>query len=458
MSAAITRDLTVGSVPKQLLSFSVPTLLANVMQAMYGMADMIIVGQFVGDSGLSAIGICSEIMVVLTAASTGICTGGTVILAQCMGKKDRASAAGTIGVFFCLMLIVSLALSLAGILLSSPVISIMQTPDAARAQALAYLRCCCTGIIFIFGYNAVCAVFRGLGNSKAPMYFISAACVLNVLLDLLFVAVLHMDAFGAALATVISQGVAFGAAAISLFTKSRHELSLSRGCFRLDRSVSLKILRVGLPNMLQTILVHVSILAVGAMINAYGLAASAANGIGQKVTSIFLLIRQAISAGVSAMTAQNMAAGKPERVKSTVHYALIQSVGLSFVLYLVVVLFPEAVARLFVSDASTIKSAADYLRVVSLSYLFMAPMTMFNALAIGVGNSMRSTFNSILDSAICRIPLCLIFGAVWGLPGIYWGMALSPLSAAISGFVYFRRGSWKSYYLRSSDTKKRQSA
>ena len=444
MASSLKTDLTVGNVVKQLAAFSIPTLLANILQALYGLADMIVVGRFVGEAGLSATGLCSEVMIVVSAASTGICTGGTVVLAQYMGIKDSDSQRKSISTLFILMGVIALALSLLGTTLTPYIVKLMQTPPEAVFQANKYLRWSCGGIVFIFGYNVVCAVLRGLGNSKVPMYVIGFASVLNVVLDLLLVGVFGMDAGGAALATVVAQGVSF---AIALWYMKGLIKDVVNGGFVFDVKKARLILKVGVPNMLQTTLVHISMVFVGAMISGYGVAASAASAIGQKMSSISTLARQAVSAGVSAMTGQNMSAGKTERVTKIVKTGVTFSLMANFLFFAAINIFPRFIVGIFAKEIQVIDEAVEYLHIVSFSYLLMAPMTIFNALAIGVGNSRQSMFNSLLDSVICRMPLCYIMGSVFGIRGIYIAMAVSPISAVLSGRSYFVRGKWKKDFL-----------
>ncbi|MBR5489866.1 MAG: MATE family efflux transporter [Oscillospiraceae bacterium] len=444
MSSSLKKDLTVGNVVKQLAAFSIPTLLANVLQALYGLADMIVVGQFIGDAGLSATGLCSEVMIVISATSTGICTGGTVVLAQYMGLKDSESQKATISTLFILMCGIAAALTALGIALTPGIVQLMRTPVEAVEQANRYLSYSCGGIVFIFGYNVVCSVLRGLGNSKIPMYIIGFASVLNVLLDLLLVGVCGMDVGGAALATVIAQGVAFG---LALWYMKDLFTEFEKNSFVFDRQKARLILKIGVPNMLQTTLVHVSMVFVGAIISTYGVTASAASAIGQKMSSISTLARQAISAGVSTMTGQNMSAGKTDRVESVVKTGVVFSFAANLILFAVVSIFPETVAGIFTKDNAVMGETIKYLRIVAVSYLVMSPMTVFNALAIGVGNSKQSMFNSLLDSVICRMPLCVIMGYFFGLTGVYIALATSPISAVLSGGTYFFRRKWKKDYL-----------
>ena len=445
MAASLKNDFTVGNVVRQLAAFSVPTFFANALQAMYGLADMIIVGQFVGEAGLSAIGLCSEIIVVLSAASTGLCTGGTVVLSQYVGRHDDNNQKSAIVTLFALMLATAIVLSILGLVITPYIVHAVQTPPEAVNQAIKYMYYSCGGIVFIFGYNMVCAVLRGIGNSKIPMYVIGFASVSNVVLDFIFVGIWRMDAGGAALATVIAQGTA---CFLSLFFLCKNgEIPLNTFLLKPERDKAILILRVGIPNMLQVTLVHISLIFVGAMISIYGVTASAASGIGQKMTSISILVRQSIGAGVSAMTGQNMAVGKFDRVEKTVKAGVVFSFSASMLLSLTLWVFPEGVAGIFTKDADVIHETVKYLRIIAISYIFMSPMTVFNSLAIGAGNARQSMVNSMLDAIVCRIPLCLIMDYCFGLSGLYIATAISPLSATISGAYYFIKKKWQNDYL-----------
>lgn len=449
MSRDITNDFTIGSIGKHLLAFSVPYLLSNLLQACYGAVDTIVVGQTVGSAGTVAVGTGAQLMVILTAACSGLCIGGTVTLSQHKGLGDEEGQRTSIGTFFSISLIIAVTLSLLGILATSKIVYLMHTPSESVELACTYLRICCIGIPFIFGYNVVCAVLRGLGNSRNPLYFVAVASLSNIILDILFVIVMHLGSTGAALATVISQGVAFAVAAIFLIMQKNFVFTFHCANFMIVKNKLIMILKVGIPSMLQTMIVHISLLVVTSMINEYGLYASTANSIGIRLNNFFMLSRQAIAFAVSNIVGQNMGAGKSDRCVVAVKLGVLFSISSALILFSLINLFPIATTKIFDNSADVIAESSRYIHIVSFSYLLMAPMTVYNNLAIGVGNSTRSLINTITDSVFVRIPLCLIMRKYFysELLGIYIGMALSPLPAVLMGWHYFHFGNWRTVSL-----------
>ncbi len=449
MSKNLTNDFTSGSIPRHLLKFSVPYLMSNLLQACYGAVDTIVVGQTVGAAGTAAIGVGAQLMVVITAACSGLCMGGTVTLSHHKGSGDTEGQIKTIGTFFSSLLIAAVILSVLGVLFSGTVVELLNTPVQSVDLANSYLRICCCGIVFIFGYNGVCAVFRGLGNSRYPLYFITIASVLNIVLDIVFVVILKMSSYGAALATVIAQGCSFLLALIFLIRQKNFIFRFKLKQFRIVSEKLRMILKVGIPSMMQTMIVHMSLLIVGSMINAYGLAASAANSIGTRISNFFILPRQAIAFATGNIVGQNMGAGKSDRAASTVKLGVVFSLSVAIVLFAIINIFPAVVTSIFDRTPEVITESERYIHIVSIAYLFMAPMTVYNNLAIGVGNSKRSMINSITDSLIVRIPACYLLGELFGLglTGIYWGMAISPIAAVFMGWHYFHYGNWRNVSL-----------
>ena len=458
MAATVSRDYTVGSISSHLLHFSFPLFLSNLLQACYGAADTIIVGHYVGTAGTAAVGIGAQLMIVLTAACTGLCTGGMVTLSQYRGAGDNIGQKKTIGTFFTMMFIIAIILTIVGTIASPSFIRSLNTPEESIEQATNYLRICCLGILFIFGYNCICAVFRGLGNSIYPLYFVAVAATLNIILDLVFLGPLKMKSEGTALATVISQGVSFIGAAVFLCMQKDMHFRPGLKAFIPDKEKVILILKVGVPSMCQTLIVQSSLLVVNAMINAYGLAEAAAAAIGNRIFNFFMLPRQAISFAAGNIVGQNMGAGKPDRAREAIRIGVIYSIIVAAAMFAFINLFPEFTAGIFNSSPDVIAESVKYIHIVSLSYLFMAPMTVYNNLAVGVGNSKRSMINSITDSVFVRLPLCFILSKVsgLGLTGIYIGMAVSPISAVLLGWHYFHYENWQEeHFIRKTGDKQK---
>lgn len=312
-------DLTTGSVFRNVLSFSLPYLLSYFLQTLYGMADLFIIGQFEGVASTTAVSIGSQVMHMLTVMLVGLAMGATVSIAQAAGGGDKKRTASAIGNTVTLFMLLSLALTALLLALRGGIVSIMSTPEEAVQGTLAYLTVCFIGIPFITAYNIIASIFRGLGDSKNPMYFIAVACVVNIALDYYFMGTLHLGPAGAALGTTLSQAVSV-LVSLAVILK-RRLISVRRADFRPQRAVMGKLLQIGMPVALQDGFIQVSFVIITIIANRRGLTDAAAVGIVEKIIGFLFLIPSSMLSTVSALGAQNIGAGKPERVRLTLRYA-----------------------------------------------------------------------------------------------------------------------------------------
>ena len=312
-------DLTTGSVFRNVVSFSLPYLLSYFLQTLYGMADLFIIGQFEGVASTTAVSIGSQVMHMLTVMLVGLAMGATVSIAQAAGGGDKKRTASAIGNTVTLFMLLSLALTALLLALRGGIVSIMSTPEEAVQGTLAYLTVCFIGIPFITAYNIIASIFRGLGDSKNPMYFIAVACVVNIALDYYFMGTLHLGPAGAALGTTLSQAVSV-LVSLAVILK-RRLISVRRADFRPQRAVMGKLLQIGVPVALQDGFIQISFVIITIIANRRGLTDAAAVGIVEKIIGFLFLIPSSMLSTVSALGAQNIGAGKPERARLTLHYA-----------------------------------------------------------------------------------------------------------------------------------------
>lgn len=312
-------DLTTGSVFRNVVSFSLPYLLSYFLQTLYGMADLFIIGQFEGVASTTAVSIGSQVMHMLTVMLVGLAMGATVSIAQAAGGGDKKRTASAIGNTVTLFMLLSLALTALLLALRGGIVSIMSTPEEAVQGTLAYLTVCFIGIPFITAYNIIASIFRGLGDSKSPMYFIAVACVVNIALDYYFMGTLHLGPAGAALGTTLSQAVSV-LVSLAIILK-RRLISVRRANFRPQRAVMGKLLQIGVPVALQDGFIQVSFVIITIIANRRGLTDAAAVGIVEKIIGFLFLIPSSMLSTVSALGAQNIGAGKPERARLTLRYA-----------------------------------------------------------------------------------------------------------------------------------------
>ena len=440
-------DFTEGNVPKQLLRFATPLLLANLLQAVYNMADMVIVGRVMGSVGLSAVSVGGDVSGFLTFLAMGFSNAGQVIISQYIGAGQRKKVGGFVGTMFTFLTACSLVLSVICLIFRQGILGLMNTPAASWDEALAYSTVCIAGLFFIYGYNMVSAVLRGMGNSRHPFIFIALAAVMNIMLDIVLVWGLQMGAMGAAIATVFSQGFSFVACVIFLW-RSRHEMDfeVSFQDFLHPKMEYLSSLtKLGIPMAIKSASIHFSKLFVNSWINSYGVAVSAMAGIVNKLGSICNLISNSVNAAGSSMVGQNVGAQKYERVPRIMTTCFCFTLCSSALMALAVYLFPELVFGIFTDEAAVMAIAMEWLPVSVVLFLGSACRSPMNALINGSGNHKVNFATAILDGIVMRIGLGVLLGLVLHMDyiGFWLGDALAGYTPFFIGLVYYFTGSWK---------------
>lgn len=440
-------DFTQGSVPKHLLVFSAPLFMSNLLQVVYNLVDMVIVGQVAGEAGLSAVSIGGDVSGFLTFISMGFSSAGQVLIAQYLGAgyRDR------VGRFICTMssflLTVSLLVSVFCLIFREGILRLMNTPSESWQQTLDYATVCMFGMMFIYGYNIVGAVLRGMGDSKHPFIFISLAAVLNVILDIVFVVFLDFGAKGAALATVISQGVSFLSCVIFLAQNSqKFELNLrASDFFHWDIPMLAALIKLGIPMAIKSAAIHFSKLFVNSWINSYGVTVSAVAGIANKFSSISNLFSQAVNTAGASMVGQNIGAKKYERVPKIMLTSFAITLVVATALSILLLTFPSAIFGIFTDKAEVISVCMEYLPIAIIIFYGSSFRACMNALINGSGNYRINFVTAILDGMIMRIGLGLLFGLVLQMDyvGFWLGDALAGFTPFFIGIVYYYSGKWK---------------
>ena len=442
----IIRDLTVGSVPKTLLGFAMPLFLSGILQLVYNLVDMVVVGRFVGTNGLSAVAIGGEVMMLITFVAMGFSNAGQVLLSRHIGEKRYDLVGKLVGTLLTFFLI--LAVCMTGILLPAchGILRLLNTPQEIFSYTSDYSMVCIAGIIFIYGYNLSAAILRGLGDSKHPFMFIAIASIINIILDLLFVGVIGLGPFGAALATVIGQAVSF-LFALRILYRDRTQICFDfhRSSFRLYKDTFGSLMRLGIPMAIQSAAIAFSMLFVNSYINVYGTIAVAVTGVARKIENMIQVIAQAVSTAGATMVSQALGAGKTKRVPKIVFSALgIVAVPAS-VLALINWFRPEWLFRLFSSDTLVLQMAVRYVPVAMIQFLGCTLRPANFALINGSGYARLSLIIAILDGVIARIGLALLLG-IWldgGIMGFWYGNALAGLMPFFVGGIYLLSGAWK---------------
>lgn len=401
------KNLTTGSVFKNVIIFSLPYLLSYFLQTLYGMADLFIIGQFEGVASTTSVSIGSQVMHMLTVMIVGLAMGTTVSIGQSIGANNRKQAAQDVGNTVTLFMSVSVVLMIVLLALVRPIVSVMSTPEEAVDGTASYLTICFIGIPFITAYNIISSIFRGLGDSKSPMYFIAVACVANIGLDYLFMGVFRLGPAGAALGTTISQAISVIVSLVVIL--KRKSIVLEKSDFKPSKSVMGKILKIGVPVAFQDGLIQVAFIVITVIANHRGLNDSAAVGIVEKVMSFLFLIPSSMLSTVSALGAQNIGAEKPERAVKTLQYAILLAVGFGIVSSIIVQFAAEPIVSLFTDKnaeggADVIRLGGQYLRGYIWDSIFAGIHFSFSGYFCACGKSGLSFLHNILAILFVRIP------------------------------------------------------
>ena len=445
-SNAFISDFTRGKVTRTMLAFAGPLFLSNLLQAVYNMVDMIVVGRVVGEAGLSGISVGGDLLTFLTFLSTGFAGAGQIIISQYIGAGTRDRLPRFIGTMATTLLVGAVGLSVICLLLHRPILTWMNTPEAAWDQAMAYSVTCYFGLVFIYGYNAVSAILRGMGDSKRPFVFIAVAAVLNVVLDLLFVVGFGMEAFGAALATVIAQASSFVTSVVYLYRhKERLGFVITKSDFGVDWKEFTTLVKLGVPMAMRAGAILFSKLFVNAWVNDFGVTVSAVFGIGQKLDNVVGLLGNAVSTAGSSMVGQNIGAGKYDRVKRVLGSALMIN-GVSFsVVIILLLLFPQTIFGIFTGEAQVLAVCMEYLPIAIVSFVACALRDSMNAFSGGCGNFKFNLCVAFFDGIVGRIGYSLLLGIVFGLGyrGFWLGAALANCTPFLLGLIYYLTGWWR---------------
>jgi putative MATE family efflux protein len=426
------RNLTTGSVFRNVVSFSLPYLLSYFLQTLYGMADLFIIGQFEGVEATTAVSVGSQVMHMLTVMLVGLAMGTTVAIGQAVGRQDKARISGAIGNTVTLFVIVAAGLTALLLLLIHPIVGIMSTPAEAVEGTTQYLRICFLGIPFITAYNVISAIFRGMGDSRSPMCFVAIACAANIILDYVFIGGLHLGPAGAALGTTVAQAISV---AVSLFAMLRKNtgISMRRSDLRPRKSVMGQLIRVGLPIMAQDGLIQVSFLIITIIANRRGLTDAAAVGIVEKIISFLFLVPSSMLSTVSALGAQNIGAGKPERARETLKYAIMIAFGFGVIIAIAVQFVAEPVVGLFTSDTAAAAAGGAYMRGYILDCMFAGMHFSFSGYFCAIGRSELSFLHNILAIILIRVPGAY-FTSVW-FPTTLLPMGLATAAGSLLSVI-----------------------
>ena len=450
----LTKDFTTGSISKQLFSLMIPFMLSNALQVLYSTIDMIIVGNYVGTAGLSAVSQSSSILNFATMVCLGFANGGQVLIAQAIGADKKKETNNIIGTLFSVILMMGLMFSVIILVSKNLVIDVMNIPPESVAMSDDYLIICGLGMIFTAGYNMVSAILRGMGDSKRPLLFIAIASVVNLVLDILFTGMWGWGVVGAAWATIIGQAASF--------VFSNYYLYKNKEDFGFDfKLVSFKpvlkyvkmILNLGTPMAIQSGFINVSMLYVNSMINSLGVVESATFGVGVRIDDIMNKISMGIQYAALPMVSQNIAAKQLKRAQKVVRWAWVFSAMFTVFFLSLYICFGKELFMLFSDDTGVHELSGTFIRAIVWMFIPFAIMRGTGAFVQGIGNVKFGMVLSILDGVALRIGLSWLFGIYlgFGFYGFVLGYALAPYGYAIPSLVYFLSGIWKKRKVLADD-------
>jgi putative MATE family efflux protein len=437
-------NLSKGNVVKQLILFALPFIISNLIQTLYSVADMVIVGQFNGTISMSGVNIGGQVTMLMTNVAVGLSAGATVLIAQSVGAEKTKQLQKIIGTLLTSLLVVAVGMTLIMLVLHRPILNLINTPVESFSEASRYLIVTALGTIFIFGYNALSAIMRGMGDSKSPLYFVAIACAANVVLDLLLVGVFHTGALGAGIATVISQALSMFLCILYL-TRKNFVFDFKIKSLVIDIIQLKAILKLGIPISIQNLITNLSFLFMTSLVNTLGVTASAAVGAVGKYNGFAILPAIAMNAAISTMCAQNFGAGKEDRAKKTWLTGMALSCVISYVIFFLTRLFPSEILQMYSDEPDMIQAGLPYLLAFSIDYLLVPIAFSMNGLFIGAGHTTYSLFVNIFSGIILRIPMAYILCNVFdqGLYGVGLAVPIATFGAILLNTGFFLSGKWR---------------
>ncbi len=439
-------DLTTGNLPRKLILFSLPIMLANFLQTLYNIVDMAFVGRFAGHAALTAVSIGSDVVQFPFFIAIGLSLSCQTIVAQYVGRKNTDALNRAIGTMFSLGIIIALILTVIGIVFVHPILNMLNTQPETFPFARSYLIINFIGLFAMFGYNIAGGILRGMGDSKRPLLFITIACCTNIVLDFVFVVLLDMKATGSAIATILGQIAAFVFSMIYLYRKRESFFfDFKAGSFVPYGPSARMLLKLGIPSSIQLATVAISIIFISSYINSFGLTITAITGIGNKLTGVINTVTASLNAASAATIGQNLGAGKIDRCKRTILVSLIVGLAVCTVLCLLLILYAVPIFRLFDQDPAVLALVPRYIPIAVITFYGYAIRAPLLGLVGGLGFPQLGMSIAITECILPRGILAVVMGITLGMG--YYGFWLA---SAVGGYTtiffvvpYLISGKWK---------------
>ena len=437
-------DLTQGAVAGRLIRFSAPFLLSMVIQQCYAMADMLIVSRFSGEAAVAGVNNGGQLSFLATAMAIGLSVGGTILIGQYFGAKQHEDVRKTASTMLTALLAAAVLMTAVFMPLGGVFLRVMNVPEESFSEARRYLSICLCGLPFIFIYNSISGILRGLGDSKRPLYFITLACVLNIILDLLLIAGLGMGAAGAAAATVISQTCSVVVSALYL-ARGGFIFDFKPKSFVIHRDKLKLILKLGIPSCLSQVAVNLSFLLMTALVNGYGVSVSAAAGLAGRFNGFAIMPAIAVGSSVAMMSAQNLGANRQDRAMRTVKVGIVLAFAVSSFVFAAAQLFSRQIMGVLSAETAVIEAGIIYMRAFSWDYILVPFAFCFNGLVTGAGHARVILVNTFITSVGLRVPAALLLSNTFGfgLRGVGFAAPAATAGSCIFLFCYILSGRWR---------------
>ena len=434
-------DLTYGEVWKVILSFSFPLLIGNLLQQTYNVVDSMIVGQFIGKEALAAVSASFFIYYLIISLMIGIGSGITVVISQCYGAKSYGKVQAVFSSFLIFSLLFGIALAVFGVLFSESIFRFVQTPEDVIPEATRYFRIYICGAPLFVLFNSFLSILRGMGDSTHPMKLILMSSVLNIALDLFFIAYLKWDIEGAAFATILAQGI--GVLSISVYIYKRHPLlSLKRKDMTFDRRLFVSGLKIGVPTSVQHCSLAFGLLMLLGVVNTFGTDTLTAYGAAGKIDSLITQVMLALSSAMSAFCGQQMGAGQINRIYKGVRFAMLINVLFSVTVYACICLFGREMMQAFSADEVVMTIGNDYLLIVGASFIFQGALNILNGAMRGAGDTLFAMVTGIVLFWLIRIPAAYFLSLYMGYKGIWTAISISVALGFTVTYIYYKSGRW----------------
>lgn len=439
-------DLTEGPILSSLTRFSIPFLLASIIQTLYSAVDLSVMGHVVGNSGTVAVSMGGKVTLIATMVGMAFSSAGQIYVGQLVGAKDEDGLNKCIGNLFSLLLATSVVCSAVAMLLDGWIVTVLNTPAEAVKEAYNYIFVCAFGFPFLFLYNGACSVLRGMGDSKNPLIYVTIASVVNLVLDIFFVRFLRMGAAGAALATALSQALSAIFAMVHLYLhKDRFGFGFQLSSFKPAKVHVHRLAKLGIPLTARQLLINISSLIVTGYVNDFGITEAAAYGVAEKLYQMLNTIDQSFNTAGAAMISQNIGAKKHDRVKSTMRALILLGLAVAAVIAVLVIVFPRQLFALFTTDEGVLDYAPAFGYVIAFGAVLTSFNGAFKGIVDGSGRGGLSLLGGVLDSIVVRFSLCWLFGYVLnlGVVGIYMGSNFAKIAPILVGLIFYLSGNWK---------------